>query len=73
MTESDRRMTGTNGATAVRVPVRAANTRQRPIYDRINRDALREQIRRTRAKSELVFRQTREIIARTRALLIEPI
>ena len=39
----------------------------------INRPGLREQVRATRARSELLLRQTRNIIARSRALLIEPI
>ena len=62
--ESDRRM---NGRTiALRQPS------SRPD-ERINRQALREQLRATRAKSELLMRQTRDIIARSRALLIESI
>ena len=71
--ESDQRMTRANGPKAVRAPVRAATARLKPIYDRFNRHALREQVRQTRARSERIFRQTRNVIARSRALLIEPI
>ena len=38
-------------------------------YKLLNRPALREQVRATRARSELLLRQTRDIIARSRALL----
>ena len=67
--ESDRRM---NGRTiALRQPS------SRPDK-RINRQALREQLCAARARSELLMRQTREIIARSRALrsralMIEPV
>jgi hypothetical protein len=62
MAASDRRM---NGRTiAPRQPRRPDN--------RINRQALREQLRATRARSELLLRQTRDTITRSRALMIEP-
>ena len=62
--ESDRRM---NGHTiALRQPSSGP-------YKRINRQALREQLCATRARSELLMRQTREIIARSRAPMIEPV
>lgn len=62
--ESDQRMNGR--AIALRQPS------SRPD-ERINRQALREQLCATRARSELLMRQTRDIIARSRVLLIEPI
>ena len=71
--ESGQRMTRASGPKAVRAPVRAATARLKPIYDRFNRHALREQVRQTRARGERIFRQTRNVIARSRALLIEPI
>ena len=64
MAESDRR---TNARKAVRAPIRAANIKRGLISDLI------ERVRQTRARSELILGRTREVIARSRALLIEPI
>ena len=64
ITESDGRM---NGRTIV---LRQPSSRP---DKRINRQALRERLCATRARSELLMRQTRDIIARSRALLIERI
>ena len=64
MAESDRR---TNARKAVRAPIRAANIKRELISDLI------ERVGQTRARSELILGRTREVIARSRALLIEPI
>jgi len=71
MAESNRR---TNATEAVRAPIRAANIKRDLISDLIKHPQSRlERVRQTRARSELIFGRTREVIARSRALLIEPI
>lgn len=62
--ESDARM---NGWTI------RAEIAEQPLGRRVNRQALRERLCSTRVKSQLLMRQTRDIIARSRALLIEPL
>ena len=63
--ESNRR---TNATEAVRAPIRAANIKRELISDLIKHpQSLLERVRQTRATSELIFRRTREVVARSRA------
>ena len=70
MAESNTR----TSAKVVRAPIHPAKMDRQLIPDWIKHpESLLERVRQTRERSELLLRQTREIITRSRAMMIEPL